>query len=311
MNVIFITVLLVILSVWITGFIVIFRKQLSCMVGMMAAMALGMSVSLSLGVLLTLWIPGQFFQSTVISMLVGGTIGIIAGAPISLMAVMDGLLSGIMGGMMGTMLMVMMPSPYAEVTVNLMSVLCIGVLFFLFLMLQGEIKPDTLRQKSFLFSKPLSMFLVISLTLTSSVLINFDVTSGHHKSSSISELGPSVHVHVHDISLKHKSKEEVDNELFVKATEFSFSPTSIRVVVGQKIRITLDNLGQEEHDFEIVGTNIHIHAASGQKNSMVVSINKAGYYQIICTLPGHQEAGMTATIHVTNTEMNKNLLPIT
>ncbi|MFE5318205.1 cupredoxin domain-containing protein [Paenibacillus sp. NPDC056579] len=73
----------------------------------------------------------------------------------------------------------------------------------------------------------------------------------------------------------------------------------IRVIAGQKFRITLDNTGQVEHDFEIVGTNIHIHAAPSNKSTMIISLDKAGYYQVICTLPGHKEAGMSASIQVT------------
>jgi uncharacterized cupredoxin-like copper-binding protein len=269
------------------------------MVGMMAAMALGMTVGLAMGTLLTLWLPGQFFQSTLISMLIGGAIGITAGAPISLMAVMDGLLSGIMGGMMGTMLMVMMPIPYAGVMVKIMSVLCNGIVFLLFLMLQGEIKPDFLRQKTFLLSKPISMFLVIAFVFSFTLFSQNDHISMHQMVSP----GPIAERsgHTHYLSTKQiESRDTVDNELVIQAMEFSFKPSSIRVIVGQKIRITLDNTGQVEHDFEIAGTNIHIHAAPGNKSSMIVSLDKAGYYQVICTLPGHKEAGMTASIHVVN-----------
>jgi hypothetical protein len=45
-----------------------------------------------------------------ISMLLAGFIGAMAGIPISTMAVLDGLLSGIMGGMMGDMLIEMIPA---------------------------------------------------------------------------------------------------------------------------------------------------------------------------------------------------------
>ncbi|UVI33448.1 cupredoxin domain-containing protein [Paenibacillus spongiae] len=280
-----------VLAVWITGFIITFRKQLTCMVGMMAAMALGMTVGLALGALLTLWLPGQFFYSTVISMIAGGAIGVLAGAPISLMAVMDGLLSGIMGGMMGTMLMVMMPQPYAGITVKFMSVICSGILFLLYLMLQGEIKTSSLRQKSFLLSKPVSMFAVIAITLifTSFSQVNGRIDSGHKM---VPASDHSKHTNT------RSSSEAVDKELLVQAMEFSFSPTSIRVVEGQKVKISLANQGKEVHDFEIVGTSVHIHSAPGEKNSMIVSFDKAGYYQVVCTLPGHKEAGMTATIHV-------------
>ncbi|TFE19398.1 cupredoxin domain-containing protein [Cohnella luojiensis] len=288
-----------ILTVWITAFIVTFRKHLTCMVGMMAAMVLGMTVGLALGTLLTLWLPGQFFQSTLISILIGGAIGIMAGAPISLMAVMDGLLSGIMGGMMGTMLMVMMPAPYAGVMVKIMSVLCCGIVFLLFLMLHGEIKTDVLRQKSFLLSKPISMFLAIALVLSFTLLSQNDHISRHQMVSP--NPIPEHSRHIHNLSTNQiDAGDKVDNELVIRAMEFSFTPSSIRVIVGQKIKLTLDNTGQIEHDCEIAGTNIHIHAAPGKKSSMIVSIDKAGYYQVICTLPGHKEAGMTASIHVVN-----------
>lgn len=286
--------LFAILTVWIAAFIFAFRRQLTCMVGMMAAMAMGMAVGLTMGVILTLWLPEGIFQSTVISMLIGGTVGGLIGGLISLMAVLDGLLSGIMGGMMGTMLMVMMPAPYTEVTVKIISVLCSGIVFLLLVMLQGEIKSDQLKQKSFLLSKPVSMFLVICFVL------------------GYVELGPiqqSIHYstdqtherlwHEHDYSKDNSGTTvNADTELLVRAMEYSFSPASNHIRLAQKVKITLDNTGQVEHDFEIVGTNNHIHAAPGRKSSLVVSFDKAGYYQVICTLPGHKEAGMTASIQV-------------
>ncbi|XID93791.1 cupredoxin domain-containing protein [Paenibacillaceae bacterium WGS1546] len=287
------SILFGILTVWVTGFIFAFRKQLTCMVGMMAAMAMGMSVGLTMGTILTLWLPGLFFQSTVIGMLIGGSIGAIIGGPISVMAVMDGLLSGIMGGMMGTMLMVMMPLPYTLVTVKIISMLFSGVIFILFIMLQSEIKPELLKQRSFLFSKPISMFLVIGLVL------GFTQISPLQDSTRFSDDQHHIQLsHDHDHSSQPEANLSEDTELLVQAKEYSFNPGSIHIRLGQKVKITLDNTGQIEHDFEIVGTNIHIHAAPGKKSSLVVSFDRAGYYQVICTLPGHKEAGMTASMQV-------------
>ncbi|CAG7651934.1 cupredoxin domain-containing protein [Paenibacillus allorhizosphaerae] len=281
-----------ILTFWVTGFIFAFRKQLTCMVGMMAAMTMGMAVGLTMGTILALWLPGQFFQSSVISMLIGGVVGAFIGGPISLMAVLDGLLSGIMGGMMGTMLTVMMPSPYTLVTVKVVSVLFSGIIFLLFVMLQSEIKPDLLRQRTFLLSKPLSMFLVVGLVLGSTQMGPFKESSRLSADQSHNHLG-----HDHENSA-NEANLSADTELLVRAMEYSFHPGSIHIVLNQKIKITLDNAGQVEHDFEIVGTNIHIHAAPGKKSSLVVSFDKPGYYQVICTLPGHKHAGMTASIQV-------------
>ncbi|MBN2981770.1 cupredoxin domain-containing protein [Cohnella algarum] len=280
-----------ILVIWITGFIFAFRKQLSCMAGMMASMALGMTSGLITGVILTIWLPGQFFISTMISVFTGGIIGIISGVPISLMAVMDGLLSGIMGGMMGTMLMVMIPLPYVNNTVKLMSILFSGILFLLFLTLQGEIKQSQLQKRPTLLSNTYPMFLLTVMFLAVPQLSPQNewpntLTDSHLNHNQ--EIPPT----------KTQADPLSGKELLVKAKEYSFSPSSMQVSVGEKIKITLDNDGQMEHDLEIVGTNVHIHAGTGERNSMVVSFDKAGYFQVICTLPGHKEAGMTASIQV-------------
>lgn len=142
-------------------------------------------------------------------------------------------------------------------------------------------------------SKPVIMFLVIGLTFVFILLSPTKVIkSEQHAPLSDPNSDYSVH--------NHSPSSTVVQELVVRATEFTFTPTSTRVVVGQKIKITLNNTGQEEHDFQIVGTNIHLHATPGKESSMIVSLDKAGYYQVICTLPGHKEAGMTASIQVIN-----------
>lgn len=153
----------VLLSLWIMGFIFVFRHRLSLMAGMIAAMVQGMTVGLGIGTLLVLWLPEQFFHATVLSMLIGGMIGAISGIPVSIAAVLDGLLSGIMAGMMGTMFMVMIPASYTQLAIKIMAVLCTGIFFLLFLMLQSEIKAKHLRKRSFLLSNPGSMFFVICL----------------------------------------------------------------------------------------------------------------------------------------------------
>jgi hypothetical protein len=152
----------IILSIWILGFLFVFRHRLTCMAGMMSSMALGMSIGMGMGTLIAAWLPGQFFQAAVLSMIIGGGIGSLAGIPISIMAVLDGLMSGLMSGMMGSMLIMMIPSAFVDPALKIMAVLCSGIVFLLLLMLQGEIKADHLKQSSFILSKPLSMFIVIS-----------------------------------------------------------------------------------------------------------------------------------------------------
>ncbi|CAH0122256.1 MULTISPECIES: cupredoxin domain-containing protein [unclassified Paenibacillus] len=296
MSLILVSALFGALTVWTIGFIVFFRKNINGMVGMTAAMAAGMTIGLAMGALLALWLPGQFFHSTMVGMIIGGAAGAAAGIPVGFLALIEGLLSGIMGGMMGTMLMVMVPAPYAETTVNIMSVLCSGILFLLFVTLHGEVNSDKRGQKSFVLAKPVSMFSVILIALLS---IQASSLYDDPEDARPSPPGQSAEHsgHAHD-SNRTESPDQADQELLVSATEYSFSPSSIRLYAGQNITITLENAGRTEHDFEIVGTNVHIHAAPGDRNSALVRFEKAGYYQVVCTLPGHQEAGMTASIQV-------------
>jgi hypothetical protein len=50
------------LTVWILGFIVRFRTRITCMVGMMSAMCLGMTIGFGAGTLIAALFPGHFFQ---------------------------------------------------------------------------------------------------------------------------------------------------------------------------------------------------------------------------------------------------------
>ncbi|MCR8644340.1 cupredoxin domain-containing protein [Paenibacillus sp. N1-5-1-14] len=297
MSVILLNGLFTVLTLWVAGFVGTFRKDLTKMAGMMAAMAIGMTVGLALGSLFTIWLPGQFYQSTITSMLIGGLAGAIIGVPISLMAVLDGLLSGIMSGMMGTMLMVMIPAPYVDSAVKFIAILCSGIIFLLYIMLLGEVGAYRLKLKSTLLSKPISMFLVIAVSLA--FALQMPTARGNSELKAEQSQNHSGHSqHQGDSSQLTDSNVPNVPELIVKAQEFSFTPSTINMKKNEKIKITLDNTGAVEHDFEIIGTNIHIHAAPGKKNSLIVSFDQTGYYQVVCTLPGHEEAGMSAFIQV-------------
>lgn len=174
MGFIFIAAVYVILTTWIMGIIIAFRKVTTCMVGMMSAMTLGMTFGLGIGSLLTIWLPGQFFQSSIIAMLLGGGVGVIAGAPINFMSVLDGLLSGVMGGMMGTMLIVMIPAPYTGLTIKLLSVLFFGSLFILFLILREELVSQDKSGASRFYLKPGLMFIII--VVSSALIMPLTVT---------------------------------------------------------------------------------------------------------------------------------------
>jgi uncharacterized cupredoxin-like copper-binding protein len=107
--------------------------------------------------------------------------------------------------------------------------------------------------------------------------------------------------------------------LAVTARDFRFSPATLELTVGQPVRLTIKNPDTVEHDFQAdvfplhVGAGahtagmshgtaneapLHIHTPAGGDSFAVFTPTEKGTYAVYCTVPGHKEAGMTATIVV-------------
>ncbi|MCQ3935621.1 MAG: hypothetical protein DPW18_01110 [Chloroflexi bacterium] len=107
----------------------------------------------------------------------------------------------------------------------------------------------------------------------------------------------------------------------VTMSEFAFEPASITVTAGQPVEITLVNEGAIEHDFAIevipvedVSTEgsmsghdesgqhseFDVHTATGPGETSVLRFTptQPGTYKIICSVPGHLDAGMTGELIV-------------
>jgi len=94
--------------------------------------------------------------------------------------------------------------------------------------------------------------------------------------------------------------------------DFSFAPMQVRGLAGE-IEITLDNEGPGVHDLVVLEQGIRISAradfdentslgrislvAPGESASEIFELDPGGY-QIVCLIPGHLEAGMTADLTV-------------
>ena len=129
----------------------------------------------------------------------------------------------------------------------------------------------------------------------------------------------------------HDDHDAVDGdivEITLKAVEgghWGFDPDVIEVRLGQRVRLTLLNDGNAEHDVEIAGLLAdHIqfegggagheapggghhdaelvaaHAMPGTTASVMFTPLEAGEFEFVCTLPGHKEAGMAGKIIVTS-----------
>jgi len=88
----------------------------------------------------------------------------------------------------------------------------------------------------------------------------------------------------------------------VTATEFAFSPNTFTAKVGEEITFVITNKGTVDHNFvvfdpggaEIARVEVKLNATANVNVKPAV----AGTYAIDCDVPGHKEAGMTATLTV-------------
>ncbi len=105
-------------------------------------------------------------------------------------------------------------------------------------------------------------------------------------------------------------------QLNVKMSEFAFDPTTFTVPAGAKVNLTLTNTGSVTHSFVIMkqGTKASTPFSASDQSNIYWSTNvdagktanvsftapsQPGNYEVVCDIAGHLEAGMQATLTVT------------
>ena len=104
--------------------------------------------------------------------------------------------------------------------------------------------------------------------------------------------------------------------LKVDMSEFMFTPNDYVIPAGQEITLELKNSGSIKHDFIILKKGVVVQTSFDREKqkddiyfqALLESNNvqtftftapaEAGEYQIICGIPGHFQAGMTAKLIV-------------
>jgi len=269
------------------------RRKISNMAGMMVSMSLGMIGGLTVGVILGILLLGDLFSSTILAMLIGVLAGFLAGLPIGLMPVIDGMLAGIMGGMMGAMLGEMIAAEYQETIIRVMFLLFVGIIVILYQMMQQEF----IKSKA-IFNHPVTM-----------IVLFFLFTVGYN------QVGPLIiPSHLSNNGNHHDSMGV--NSMVIQADEYSFTPSHTEIKAGEMVTITLDNIGEVEHDIEIIGmgaeikeqslshdhgqdnNQLHLHSFPGERQEITFTALTTGTYRYVCTIPGHEELGMTGVIEI-------------
>ncbi len=86
--------------------------------------------------------------------------------------------------------------------------------------------------------------------------------------------------------------------LRVTLSEFKFTPDRWEVSAGAPVKLELKNAGTVEHDFAVEQVAMKVHAPAGRTVEKTVGALAAGTYQVLCSIPGHKEAGMVGTLTV-------------
>jgi len=88
-------------------------------------------------------------------------------------------------------------------------------------------------------------------------------------------------------------------QVTITAHELRFSPAEVHVRSGGWVVIRFSNDDSVFHDWMVEGlANMDAGARPGQTQRIRIRFDGAGTFQILCTVPGHADAGMTGTLVV-------------
>ncbi len=115
-------------------------------------------------------------------------------------------------------------------------------------------------------------------------------------------------VHYHAMRPIGEVLESAQEVVHLRALEMKFQPQTFEVRTGIPTLIELQNVGSTEHSLivKIPGGGddwIHLHAKPGASDAAVYRLDYPGRYPVLCTIPGHTEAGMVGVL-VVKTDLN-------
>jgi uncharacterized cupredoxin-like copper-binding protein len=88
-------------------------------------------------------------------------------------------------------------------------------------------------------------------------------------------------------------------EVEVDAGDLWFDPATVEMVAGEPVNLRLVNTGEAFHDLTIPAANVVLAAEPGEQAAGAIEFAEPGRYEFFCSVPGHAQAGMRATIVVT------------
>lgn len=102
-----------------------------------------------------------------------------------------------------------------------------------------------------------------------------------------------------EVEEEASNKADIAREVKVKGNEFSFSPQTLTVNKGEKIRMTFENKGSLSHDLTIDELGVSTATVIvGQEDTIEFTVEDVGTYTFYCSIGNHKELGMEGELIV-------------
>src|SRR5437879_5454775 len=87
-------------------------------------------------------------------------------------------------------------------------------------------------------------------------------------------------------------------ELTLVMTDFAFEPKQLTLQPGQRATLVLQNKGSTDHNLAIPELRVNSDPVAPGQTAKVEVAGPARVYKLICTIPGHEEQGMTGELRI-------------
>lgn len=96
-----------------------------------------------------------------------------------------------------------------------------------------------------------------------------------------------------------EAQPEAIKEIMVEGSEFKFSPASLTLKVGEKVRIIFQNKGSLPHNLTIDQLGVATKTiGSGAKDTIEFTATKDGTFTMYCSVGNHRARGMEGPVSV-------------
>lgn len=88
------------------------------------------------------------------------------------------------------------------------------------------------------------------------------------------------------------------SEVKVTAVDIDYKPATLELKAGEAVNVAITNEGDTTHDFTSEEAGVHVNLEPGDSKTTALKFDEAGSYKVLCTVAGHEDAGMTIDVEV-------------